>query len=69
MPLIAHKFPDRMFIDVEGLPLKALYGVCLKGGKTMAWGQAIRPANQWAADSQDTPGAGRLAEDMGPDYA
>ena len=39
MALMSHKFPDRMFIDVEGLPLKALYGVCLKGGKTMAWGR------------------------------
>ena len=39
MPLIAHKYPDRMFIDVEGLPLKALYGVCVADGKTMAWGR------------------------------
>ena len=39
MPLIAHSYPDRMFIDVEGLPLGALYGVCLKDGKTLAWGR------------------------------
>ena len=57
-----------MFIDVEGLPLKALYGVCVKDGKTMAWARLYGQRTSTAFDRPDKPGAGGLEADMGPDY-